>query len=247
MVVNMSATKEFGRWLDAQLKERRIGRADFAVRTNYESKTIESYIYGQRGPSRQGAKIIADVLGLPPNEVLRRAGHDPLPGGDVPSVPSRADESTARDRTVLRYTQDTSLTQFQIVPVIGSAALADGRITSQVDEVVNVQSQDIEGITRPAMVLMPDASLEGRNIEAGDRLLIEQREGTSPCPADGDIVVLFMADVKYVREWWSNGDGVILRAVAAGFEPVRITGQQLAEGHAIVVGIVRKVERIWAV
>lgn len=82
--VRMHVQLTFGEWLDDELNRRRIGRRDLARELEVDVSAIGLWIRGETRPLARHCDAIAQVLGVPPNEVRRRAGRKLLVESEAP-------------------------------------------------------------------------------------------------------------------------------------------------------------------
>lgn len=66
---------KFGPWLDYQIRSRGWNQPEFARRIGMTAAAVYRWTVGERVPSTHSCDIIADVLGLPLDDVLTIAGH----------------------------------------------------------------------------------------------------------------------------------------------------------------------------
>jgi transcriptional regulator with XRE-family HTH domain len=67
----------FSPWLRHQLQRREWTPADFARRLNASEGTVSHWLRGERLPRPSSVDRIAEALGLPLEDVMRRAGYLP--------------------------------------------------------------------------------------------------------------------------------------------------------------------------
>ncbi len=85
--------------------------ADLARRTGISPGLISNWINGRRRPSRESCYVIADVLDLPLDVVLKQVGHLP---GDVEAE----EEQTREDALVGMYRRLSDDAQRQILEFV---------------------------------------------------------------------------------------------------------------------------------
>lgn len=72
---NKNRVEQFGPWLDFQIRSRDWNQPEFARRIGMAAASVYRWVAGERVPSTRSCDIIADVLGLPLDDVLTIAGH----------------------------------------------------------------------------------------------------------------------------------------------------------------------------
>jgi len=75
--VHMSSTDGFDRWFRDRLKARTWSQSDFARSAGVPKSTVSAWYRGVRLPDPPMCDVIADVFGLPVDDVLTIAGHRP--------------------------------------------------------------------------------------------------------------------------------------------------------------------------
>lgn len=70
-------SQQFGRWLANQMDRREWTQADLARRLSASTGAVSMWLRGERVPSPASCDRIADVFGLPVDDVLTLAGHRP--------------------------------------------------------------------------------------------------------------------------------------------------------------------------
>ncbi|MHB9132901.1 MAG: helix-turn-helix domain-containing protein [Armatimonadota bacterium] len=70
----MKANTDFGKWLAEELRQRRWDQLEIRRQGGLTSAQISRIISGERKPGPTACVVIARALGLPPEEVFRRAG-----------------------------------------------------------------------------------------------------------------------------------------------------------------------------
>lgn len=70
----MTERSAFGKWLLAELDERRWSMREFARRCEVSESTISRIVSGKRNPSSELCRRMGDVLRLPPERIFREAG-----------------------------------------------------------------------------------------------------------------------------------------------------------------------------
>jgi len=76
-------SEPFARWLDAELRARRLSRRGLAKRSGVDHSTIVRILQGDRDPSLATATRIARALGAPGGRQTLAEGADPSPIGRV--------------------------------------------------------------------------------------------------------------------------------------------------------------------
>lgn len=68
---------QFARWLLDQMRRRDWNQTDVAERVGTHSSVVSRWVRGERVPDTKSIDKIADVFGLPVDDVLTIAGHRP--------------------------------------------------------------------------------------------------------------------------------------------------------------------------
>lgn len=71
------STSTFAPWLRDQMRRREWNQTDLARRLDTHSSVISRWVRGERLPDTASCDRIADVFGLPVDDVLTLAGHRP--------------------------------------------------------------------------------------------------------------------------------------------------------------------------
>lgn len=80
--------ENFSDWLNQELKKRGWSQADLARASGKDSAVISNITNGRRGVGVELCRVIAEALKIPPETVLRAAGHLP----PVPKKTEREEE-----------------------------------------------------------------------------------------------------------------------------------------------------------
>lgn len=216
----------FGEWLAAELRGHGWTQALFAEHVSVSPSTVSSWVNDVQPPSRLNCVEIASVLQWPLAEVMKRAGHDP---SKAPQL-----QRQAPNRVVKRALHVV------FVPV-AVATLNSGKSSPMAqNSPIPLLEDYVRGNEDPGLVLADDSGLRHRGIEEGDIVILDR----AAIPGDGDVVFVRVlnergAEEYLLREWWDDGDYVLLRTALPGMPPLR-----LDPSDVIVVGTARRRLRI---
>lgn len=105
-------------WLVAELEDRGWSQRQLAKRASMSATSVSQVITEQRDPSPDFCIAIAHALRLPPEDVLRRAGHlPPKPTAFLASIPrlhTFLDKLARLDRETQNRIMDTALMLLEI-------------------------------------------------------------------------------------------------------------------------------------
>lgn len=75
----------FGEWLGMELKRREMSQAELSRKLETSQSTVNNWVLGNRIPQPESCDRLSDVLNIPLDVVLAKAGHRVELGGEVPA------------------------------------------------------------------------------------------------------------------------------------------------------------------
>lgn len=238
---------EFKVWLRQEMESRNINSAERLGRMiGYSGTSVRKWLKGPLTPEERACDAIANAFGIDHNEVRRLADRPESPQSHFVSSSMRVSgEGAAATGGVVIGGRATLTTKSNMtarpvgahpvdvvyLPVIGVAAADTLRTFWGPGDLYPVSRQQVHGVSDPVLFVVSGDCMEPRIFD-GD-LVVLDRAGE---PSEGDVVAVRMGDDITLKEYWSEDDEVVLRAVKADYPPIRI---KRSDQGASLVGVAR--------
>ena len=240
----------FGEWLEEQLNVRKWSRPRLAREIDYSPDTVAAWVRGRRVPEERACDAIALAFNMDHNEVRRLAGRPESPQSHFVSASGPANlggsaifeltssaqlEANPRGRSSVSADLTTGHQPIDIryIPIIGTAAADTLRASWGPGDLYPVLRADVQGVGDPVMMVVSGDCMEPR-IHSGDLVILD----TTATPEVGEVVAVRVDDDVTLKELWAEEDDeIVLRAIKAGYPPIRIPRE---DQGAQLVGVVRR-------
>lgn len=226
----------FGEWLVDGYKGKGWTQKEFAEKLGVKNTTVSNWKQGVSPPSDENCVGIARLFGVTVNEARRRAGKVEVSGGNY--VPDAG--LSASGGLVLGGEADLEVVsnrsrplQMELIPIIGTAAADSLKAFWGEGSYYPTVRGELRGIASPVMMVVSGDCMEPR-INDGDLVILD----TAATPEIGEVVAVRNGDDVTLKELWSvDDDEIVLRAIKAGYPPIRIAK---SDQGAHLVGVVRR-------
>ena len=207
----------FGTWLQEQLTARQWERIDLARRLDVPRGTVTRWLNGDRRPSTEKCRDLAEVLRWPPEYVLWKAGHLERPPRDPATYEAEREVIEMRrmlDAGVRRveqaYASSEAMTRVRLVGIVPADSVRWTRVGDE-HRAVRVPREWVADARHPLMAVEVSGDcLLSRGIADGDIVICEQPAHPQTA-TNGDVVVVRVGDEYALKIWHRDGDHIELR------------------------------------